>query len=189
MYGYRETSGNDTGNMSRRHCHRRLPQHHDAGNGTTADLLKLCRDAKDRKATAEKTGLSQCELLKWANVAGPMRISGVGQDYPELLEAAGVDAVKILRKRMAVNLAAMMVEISISRKLTRTASSETGVAGRVEQAGTLDPLITHQEDPFSPDRLVCPAGHRRPPEPASGRAAGSACACAACPGDRRGHHR
>jgi predicted flap endonuclease-1-like 5' DNA nuclease len=33
-----------------------------AGIGTTADLLKLCCDAKGRKDTAEKTGLSENQL-------------------------------------------------------------------------------------------------------------------------------
>jgi len=68
---------------------------------------------------------------------------GVGQEYSELLEAAGVDTVKELRNRNAENLAAKMAEVNASRKLTRTVPSEKTVAGWVEQAGALDPLITH----------------------------------------------
>jgi predicted flap endonuclease-1-like 5' DNA nuclease len=114
-----------------------------AGIGTTADLLRLCGDAKGRKATAATTGLSESQLLKWANMADLMRISGVGQEYSELLEAAGVDTVKELRNRNAENLAAKMAEVNASRKLTRTVPSEKAVAGWVEQAKSLDPLITH----------------------------------------------
>jgi predicted flap endonuclease-1-like 5' DNA nuclease len=110
---------------------------------TTDDLLKLCCDAGGRKSTAEKTAVSEKQLLKWANMADLMRISGVGSEYSELLEAAGVDTVKELRNRNAENLAAKMAEVNEEKKLTRTVPSEKVVIGWVEQAKTLDPLITH----------------------------------------------
>ena len=111
--------------------------------GTTDALLKLCCDAKGRKATAETTGVSEGQLLKWANMADLMRISGVGSEFSELLEAAGVDTVKELRNRNAANLAARMAEVNATKKLTRTVPSEKTVTGWVEQAKSLDPLITH----------------------------------------------
>ena len=110
---------------------------------TTDDLLKLCCDARGRKSTAEKTGVSAGQLLKWANMADLMRISGVGSEYSELLEAAGVDTVKELRNRNAENLAVKMAEVNETKNLTRTVPSEKVVKGWVEQAKTLDPLITH----------------------------------------------
>ncbi|MDX1698278.1 MAG: DUF4332 domain-containing protein, partial [Thiohalobacterales bacterium] len=110
---------------------------------TTEELLKLCCDAKGRKATAEKTGVSESQLLKWANMADLMRISGIGSEFSELLEAAGVDTVKELRNRNAGNLAAKMAEVNEQKKLTRTVPSEKTVAGWVDQAKSMDPLITH----------------------------------------------
>ena len=110
---------------------------------TTDDFLKLCCDARGRKSTSEKTGVSEAQLLKWANMADLMRISGVGSEYSELLEAAGVDTVKELRNRNAENLAAKMAEVNETKNLTRTVPSEKVVKGWVEQAKTLDPLITH----------------------------------------------
>jgi predicted flap endonuclease-1-like 5' DNA nuclease len=114
-----------------------------ANIGTTDDLLKLCCDSKGRKTTAETTGVGAGQLLKWANMADLMRISGVGSEYSELLEAAGVDTVKELRNRNAENLAARMAEVNETKKLTRTVPSEKVVAGWVDQAKLLDPLITH----------------------------------------------
>ena len=110
---------------------------------TTDDLLKLCCDARGRKTTAEKTGVSESQLLKWANMADLMRISGVGSEYSELLEATGVDTVKELRNRNAANLAAKMAEVNESRKLTRALPAEKAVSKWIQQAGTLDPLISH----------------------------------------------
>ena len=109
----------------------------------TDQLLKLCCDAKGRKATAEKTGVSEGQLLKWANMADLMRLSGVGSEFSELLEAAGVDTVKELRNRNAANLAEKMAEVNETKKLTRTVPSEKTVTGWVDQAKSLDPLITH----------------------------------------------
>lgn len=114
-----------------------------AGIKSTDDLLKLCCDARGRKATAEKTGLKEAQLLKWANMADLMRISGVGSEYSELLEAAGVDTVKELRNRRADNLAAKMAEVNATKKLTRAVPSENAVGKWIEQAKTLAPLIEH----------------------------------------------
>ena len=114
-----------------------------AGIQTTDDLLKLCCDKKGRVSAAEKSGCSEGQLLKWVNMADLMRISGIGQEYSELLEAAGVDTVKELRNRNAANLAEAMKTTNEQKKLTRTVPSEKTVAKWVEQAKTLDPLITH----------------------------------------------
>lgn len=110
---------------------------------TVEGLLKLCCDAKGRQDVAGKTGCSESQLLKWANMADLMRISGVGQEYSELLEAAGVDTVKELRNRNAENLAAAMKETNDKRKLTRVTPSAKIVTGWVEQAKTMQPVITH----------------------------------------------
>lgn len=71
---------------------------------STKQLLTLCCDAKGRKQVAEKTGCSEQQLLKWANMADLMRITGVASEYSELLEAAGVDTVKELKMRVPENL-------------------------------------------------------------------------------------
>ncbi|MCB1741471.1 MAG: DUF4332 domain-containing protein [Gammaproteobacteria bacterium] len=110
---------------------------------TTASLLDACASPKGRQALASKTGISEKLLLKWANMADLMRISGVGSEYSELLEAAGVDTVKELRNRRADNLAAKMAEVNELKKLTRSVPSVKSVADWIEQAKTLDPKITY----------------------------------------------
>ena len=110
---------------------------------TTGGLLKLCCDRKGRKAIAEDTGCSEAQLLKWANMADLMRISGVGQEFSELLEAAGVDTVKELRNRNAANLTAKMAEVNAKKKLTRRVPAASMVERWVKQAKQLKPVITH----------------------------------------------
>ena len=114
-----------------------------AGITNTDHLLRECASKAGRKKTADATGLKEAQLLKWANMADLMRISGVGEEYSELLEAAGVDTVKELRNRRADNLTEKMSEVNAKKKLVRQAPSESQVTKWVEQAKTLDPLITH----------------------------------------------
>ena len=113
------------------------------GITTTDKLLDACASKKGRKATADETGLTEAQLLKWANMADLMRISGVGEEYSELLEAAGVDTVKELRNRRPDNLTAKMVEVNDEKSLVRQVPSESQVTKWVDQAKELDPLITH----------------------------------------------
>jgi predicted flap endonuclease-1-like 5' DNA nuclease len=114
-----------------------------AGIKTTADLLAQCGSVKGRKGTAEQTGIDEQKLLAFANMADLMRISGVGSEFSELLEAAGVDTVKELQHRNVDNLVSKMVEVNEKRKLTRRTPNSTEVAKWVEQAKTLPPMISH----------------------------------------------
>ena len=65
-----------------------------AGIVSTAALLRRCADPRGRQAVAKETGLGEQHLLKWANLADLMRIKGIGPQWSELLEAAGVDLVQ-----------------------------------------------------------------------------------------------
>jgi predicted flap endonuclease-1-like 5' DNA nuclease len=114
-----------------------------AGIRTTGDFLKLCAGKKGRKQIAEKTGVSEKHLLEWANRADLMRIKGIGTQYSDLLEAAGVDTVKELRNRNAQNLATKMKEVNAAKKLTRMTPALSMVQGWVTEAKKTKPMITH----------------------------------------------
>ena len=115
----------------------------EVGIDTTGRLLDRCDSARGRKEVAERTGLTETQLLKWVNMADLMRVSGVGEEWSELLEAAGVDTVKELQHRNADNLAAKMAEVNDDKNLARRVPSASQVANWVEQAKTLEPRITH----------------------------------------------
>ena len=115
-----------------------------AGIHSTAILLRLCRTRKGRRATADKTGISETQLLKWANLADLMRIPGIGGEFSELLEAAGVDTLKELRSRNVDNLAATLLEVNAKRKLTRIVPSAKTLSKWVDQAAQLKPMINHR---------------------------------------------
>lgn len=113
------------------------------GIADTDALLSRCGARQGRTDVAKETGLDESRLLKWANMADLMRISGVGEEFSELLEAAGVDTVKELQHRNAENLAAKMAEVNAAKKLTRVAPAASQVMKWIEQAKTLTPMISH----------------------------------------------
>lgn len=113
------------------------------GIRTTDAYLERAKDPKGRKALAEETGIDDKRILKWANMADLMRINGVGEEYSELLEAAGVDTVKELKHRVAANLHAKMKEVNEVKKLVRQLPSESAVEKWVEQAKSLPPTMTY----------------------------------------------
>jgi predicted flap endonuclease-1-like 5' DNA nuclease len=114
-----------------------------AGIATTEQLLDLCCDARGRDKIAGATGLSAAQLLKWANMADLMRVSGIGRQYSELLEAAGVDTIKELRTRNHDNLAAKMQEINDAKKVAKSTPTASMVQEWIDQAKKLEPKITH----------------------------------------------
>ncbi|MGB0747482.1 MAG: DUF4332 domain-containing protein [Magnetospiraceae bacterium] len=113
------------------------------GITTTAQLLDKTAAPKDRKALAEAADISGKLILKWANMADLMRISGVGEEYSELLEAAGVDTVKELKNRNAANLTAKMEEVNEEKKLVRKVPAESQVEKWIAQAKELPPILTY----------------------------------------------
>jgi predicted flap endonuclease-1-like 5' DNA nuclease len=106
-------------------------------------LLSHAAGKKARLKLAEDTGIDEARILKWVNHADLMRIKGIGGEYAELLEAAGVDSVPELSKRRADNLHAKMVEVNTTKKLVRQVASEKQVAGWIDQAKALPKVVTH----------------------------------------------
>src|SRR5690554_5552904 len=114
-----------------------------AGITTVDKLLEKCAAKPGRSALAAETGIDEKAILKWTNHADLFRISGVGPQFSELLEASGVDTVKELRNRNAENLYSKIGEVNEEKKLVRRLPSLSQVEEMIELAGTLDPKVTH----------------------------------------------
>jgi predicted flap endonuclease-1-like 5' DNA nuclease len=113
------------------------------GIKTVEALLKAGATPKGRQELAEKTGVSSTLILKWVNFADLYRIKGVGEEYSELLEAAGVDTVKELAQRNPDNLYAKIVEVNQEKELVRQIPGSQQVASWVEQAKALPRAIEY----------------------------------------------
>jgi predicted flap endonuclease-1-like 5' DNA nuclease len=115
-----------------------------AGVSDTEGLLDRGATAAGRASLAKDTGISERLLLEWVNHADLMRLDGVGSEFADLLEAAGVDSSAELARRNAANLATTFQELDAARPNTiRRVPSEATVAGWIEQAGKLAKIVSH----------------------------------------------
>jgi predicted flap endonuclease-1-like 5' DNA nuclease len=116
----------------------------EAGVTTTDDLLQQGGSAAGRERLAEASGVSAGQILKWVNHVDLMRLDGVGSEYSELLEAAGVDSCAELARRNPANLAQTFLELDAARpNWIRRVPGESTVAGWVEQAKSFAKVVTH----------------------------------------------
>jgi len=115
----------------------------EAGISSLESLLEAGSTPKGRKELASKTGISDSYILKWVNRADLFRVKGVGSEYSDLLEAAGVDTVVELAARNAENLAKKMAEVNAEKKLVRQMPSEKQVAAWIENAKTLPRAVNY----------------------------------------------
>jgi predicted RecB family nuclease len=113
------------------------------GIRTTDALLEAARTVKGRKALAAKTGISEQQLLEWANVSDYMRIPGMGRAKVGLVRAAGVTTVRELAYRNPARLAQSMREANDRKRLVRILPSEKSVGDIIAKAKKLPPKITY----------------------------------------------
>ena len=113
------------------------------GIRTTDALLEAASTVKGRKALAAKTGISEQQLLEWANVSDYMRIPGMGRAKVGLVRAAGVTTVRELAYRNPARLAQSMREANVKKKLVRILPSEKSVGDIIAKAKKLSPKITY----------------------------------------------
>lgn len=110
---------------------------------TTEALLKAAATRRGRRELAAVSGLPERDILEWVNRADLMRVKGVGEEYSDLLEAAGVDTIKELRRRNPRNLLGTMVEVNNKKRLVRRLPTEIMVGRWVDHAKTLDPIVKY----------------------------------------------
>ena len=115
----------------------------DNGVDTVEELLKEGGSPSGRASIARKTGIDESKILEWVNRADLMRIKGVGSEFSDLLEAAGVDSVKELAQRRADNLHAKMSEMNEKKNLVNRVPGLAEVEGWIKQAGDMKGAVSH----------------------------------------------
>jgi predicted flap endonuclease-1-like 5' DNA nuclease len=114
-----------------------------AGVSSTQDLLKKGGTVKGRNVIAEKSGFSEKQILEWVNRADLFRIKGVGGQYSDLLEVAGVDTVTELAQRKADRLHQKMVEVNQQKHLVRQLPGLKQVEDWILQAKKLPRAVNY----------------------------------------------
>ena len=114
-----------------------------AGITDTDILLEKCGKPAGRKALAEETGISPKLILTWTNHADLFRINGIGPQFAELLEAAGVDTVKELKHRKPENLQPKLVEINEEKNLVGRVPALKEVERMIAEAAELPAVMEY----------------------------------------------
>ena len=114
-----------------------------AGVRSTASLLEKGSSPAGRKQIAAATGIGKALILEWVNHVDLFRIKGVGEEYADLLEEAGVDTVVELAQRRGDNLHQKMLEVNARKKLVRRPPSRKMVTGWITQAKKLPRKISY----------------------------------------------
>ena len=115
----------------------------EVGIRTTNKLLKKGATPEGRKEIAETSGISHELILEWVNLADLYRVKGVGSEYSDLLEEAGVDTVVELSKRVAEHLHARMLEINQAKNLVNKMPGIKQVDKWIQQAKQLPRVVTY----------------------------------------------
>jgi predicted flap endonuclease-1-like 5' DNA nuclease len=115
----------------------------EAGIATTQALLEQGASPQGRTKIAEKAGISGTLILEWVNHVDLFRIKGVGEEYSDLLEEAGVDTVPELAQRNPENLHQKLVAVNQAKKLVRRLPTQAQVSDWIEQAKRLPRVITY----------------------------------------------
>jgi len=115
------------------------------GIKTGTDMLERGKNPKGRKDLAASTGINATLILKWVNMSDLFRVKGIGPEYSELLEKAGVDTVKELRHRVPEHLHAKLEEANTSagRRLVQALPTLKAVRSWIEAAKQLEPVVTY----------------------------------------------
>ncbi len=115
----------------------------DIGIETTDDLLEAGSTPKGREDLATKTGISEKLVLEWVDLADLFRINGIGEEYSDLLEEAGVDTVVELSRRVPENLHTKINGVNQEKKIVQRPPSLKEIEEWIEQAKKLPRRIEY----------------------------------------------
>jgi predicted flap endonuclease-1-like 5' DNA nuclease len=114
-----------------------------AGIDTVEELLSKGASPAGRQALATSTGISPNAILEWVNRADLFRVKGVGEEFSDLLESAGVDTVVELSRRNPESLHARMKEVNATRKIVRREPRLDEVQAWINEAKTMPRVVTY----------------------------------------------
>ena len=107
------------------------------GIRTTEQLLQEGRTPKGRRDLAQATGFNEQTILEWINRADLFRVRGIGSQYSDLLEVAGVDTVRELATRNAEALVQSMAKVNAEKNKVNKLPGVKAVAKWITAAKAL----------------------------------------------------
>lgn len=114
-----------------------------AGVRGTNGLLEMGATRKGRQELSKATHFAPKTILEWVNRADLFRVNGVGTQYSDLLEAAGVDTVVELAKRKPEALFETMSKVNAQKNLVNQLPALSLVKAWVKNAKSLKRVVEY----------------------------------------------
>lgn len=111
------------------------------GIETVEQLLQNGRTEAGRKRMAAASKVTAKRMLGWVCRADLSRVKGIGSEYADLLEAAGVHTVADLAQQSADALCDTLKKCNQIKKRVRRVPATTRVAKWIEQARRLPTVV------------------------------------------------
>ena len=112
-----------------------------AGIRTVNDLLRAGATRRRRQRLANEFGVSYATMHKWVYRGDLLRVRGIGRQYSELLETAGVATVMDLSTRSPRYLWQTLKVVNREKKLVRRIPPRKTIEIWVHRAKTLEPIV------------------------------------------------
>ncbi|MCL4269606.1 MAG: DUF4332 domain-containing protein [Anaerolineales bacterium] len=114
-----------------------------AGVRGTNGLLKMGATRKGRQELAKATGFSAKVILEWVNRADLFRVKGIGTQFSDLLEAAGVDTVPELAARNPEALLEALTKVNAKKNLVNQLPGLNNVKAWIKNAKSLKRIVEY----------------------------------------------
>ena len=111
------------------------------GIQTVSDLLRVGATRRGRQRVAREVGVSYSIVLKWVYRGDLLRIRGVGRQYSELLESAGITTVTDLSMRNPFALCQRLKVVNKKRNLVRRTPPTKTIEIWVNTAKDLEAIV------------------------------------------------
>jgi len=112
-----------------------------AGISNAEELVAASATKENRSDLAKKIDVPEKVILKWANRADLARIKGVGIEYADLLEAAGVDTIPELAQRKADHLLLKLTSVNEEYKFVKKIPTEKQIEDWIAQSKELPRIL------------------------------------------------
>ena len=113
------------------------------GITTRQELLDRGATPEGRAEIAEQSKISEKLIAGWVSAVDLTRVTGVGPQSAELLQAAGVATVGDLAQQDAASLHEKLVAVNASRKLVRVVPGVAQIEKAIDTAKELPQVVTY----------------------------------------------
>ena len=114
-----------------------------AGIGSAEALLVQGSTPAGREMLSDSTGIPSRRLLHFVHRADLARVKGIGEEYAELLEVAGIRNVSQLAASDVDELIARLKDVNSYRRLVRRMPARRHVASWIQTARWLPPMVQY----------------------------------------------